>query len=103
MRSTSVLEVYHISVCYLTKHQTCKLNWSENIYKTPKIHLKIETESLLCAAQDHARRTNYIKVRINKTQQNSKCRLYGDRDETFKHMKSECSKLAQNECKNRHD
>ena len=36
-------------------------------------------------------------------QQNSKCRLYGDRDETMKHIISECSKLAQKEFKTRHD
>ena len=56
-------------------------------------------ESLLIAAQDNAIRTNHIKARIDKTQQNSKCRLCGDRDETINHI-SECSKLAQ---KVRHD
>ncbi len=38
-------------------------------------------ESLLIAAQDNAIRTNHIKARIDKTQQNSECRLCGDRDE----------------------
>ena len=36
-------------------------------------------------------------------QQNSKCRLCGDRDETINHIISECSKLAQKENKTRHD
>ena len=36
-----------------------------------KGNLKRETESLLIAAQDNARRTNHIKARIDKTQQNS--------------------------------
>ena len=40
-------------------------------------------------------RTNHIKARIDKTQQNSKCRLCGDGDETIKHIISECSKLPQ--------
>ena len=62
-----------------------------------------ETESLLIAAQDNAIRTNYIKARIDKTQQNSKCRLCGDRDETINPIISECSKLAQKEYKTRHD
>ena len=62
-----------------------------------------ETESLLIAAQDNAIRTNHIKARIDKTQQNSKCRLCGDRDETINHIISECSKLAQREYKARHD
>ena len=47
-------------------------------------------------------RTSHIKSRIDKTQQNSKCRLYGDRDETTNHL-SECSKLAQKVYKTRHD
>ena len=65
--------------------------------------LKRETESLPIAAQDNAIRTNHIKARIDKTQQNSKCRLCGDRDETTNHIISECSKLAQKEYKTRHD
>ena len=43
-----------------------------------KGNLKRDTESLLKAAQNNAIWTNYIKVRIDKTQQNSKCRLYGE-------------------------
>ena len=68
-----------------------------------KGNLMRETESLLIAAQDNAIRTNHIKVRIDKTQQNSKCRLCGDRDETINHIISECKKLAQKEYKARHD
>ena len=65
-----------------------------------KKKLKRKTEFLLIAAQDNAIRTNHIKVRIDTTQQNSKCRLCGDRDETINHIISKCSKLAQ---KARHD
>ena len=68
-----------------------------------KGNLKRETESLLIAAQDNAIRTNHIKARIDKTQQNSKCRLCSDRDETINHIISECSKLAAKEYKARHD
>ena len=68
-----------------------------------KGNFKRETESLLIAAQDNAIRTNHIKAKIDKTQQNSKCRLCGDRDETINHIISECSKLAQWEYKARHD
>ena len=68
-----------------------------------KGNFKRETESLLIAAQNNAIRTNYIKARIDKMQQNSKCRLSGDRDETINHIISECSKLAQKEYKTRHD
>ena len=38
-----------------------------------KGNFKREIESLLIAAQDNAIRTNHIKARIDKTQQNSKC------------------------------
>ena len=68
-----------------------------------KRNLKRETESLLIAAQNDAIRTNHIKVRIDKTQQNGKCRLYGDRDETINHIINECSKLAQKQYKTRHE
>ena len=62
-----------------------------------KGNFKRETESLLMAAQNSAIETNHIKARMEKTQQNSKCRLCGDRDETINHIISECSKLAQKE------
>ena len=39
-----------------------------------KGNFKRQTESLLIAAQNNAIRTNHIKARIDKTQQNSKCR-----------------------------
>ena len=68
-----------------------------------KRNLDRETESLLIAAQNNAIRTNDIKTRIDKTQQNSKCRLCGNRDETTNHIISECRKLAQKEYKSRHD
>ena len=66
-------------------------------------NLKRETESLLIAAQNNAIRTNHIKARIDKTQQNSRCGLCGDRDEMMNPIISECSRLAQKEYKTRHD
>ena len=60
-------------------------------------------ESVQIAAQDNAIRTNHIKARIDKTQQNSKCRLCDDRDETINHIISKYSKLAQREYKTRHN
>ena len=67
-----------------------------------KGNFKRETESLLMVAQNSDIRTNHIKARIDKTQQNSKCSLCGDRDEAINHI-SGCSKLAQKEYKARHD
>ena len=54
-------------------------------------------------AQNNAIRTNYVKLKIDKTQQNSKCRLWGDRVETINNIISECSKLTQKEYKTRHE
>ena len=64
---------------------------------------KKETESLLITAQNNAIRTDHIKAKIDKTQQNSRCRLCGDKRETINPIISECSKLAQKEYKTRHD
>ena len=59
--------------------------------------LKRETKSLIMAAQEQAIRTNLIKAKIDKTQQESKCRVCGQNDESFRHILSECSKMAQKE------
>ena len=77
-------------------------NQQENL-DIAKSKVKREIESLLRAAQNNAVRTNHIKARIDKTQQNSKCRQCVDRDETINHIISECRKLAQKEYKTRRD
>ena len=64
-----------------------------------KGNLKREKESLRIAAQDNAMRTIHINARIDKTQQNSKCRLCSNRDEMINHLINVCSKLAQKEYK----
>ena len=51
----------------------------------------------MIAAQNNAIRTNYIKAKINNVQQNSKCRLCGNKDETINQIVSECCKLTQKE------
>ena len=51
-----------------------------------KGNLKRETSSLLIAAQNNAIRTDHIKARIDKTQQNSKSRLCGNKDEMINHI-----------------
>ena len=50
-----------------------------------------------------AQNNTNVKSKIGKTQQNSRCRLCGDRDEMINHIISECSKFAQKEYKTRHD
>ena len=68
-----------------------------------KGNFKRETESLLMAAQNSTIRTNHIKERIDKTQQNSKCTLCGDIDESINHIISEFSKLARKEYRTTQD
>ena len=65
--------------------------------------LKVGTEALLCAAQEQAIRTNYIKHHIHKTSDNPMCRLCGKKGKSVQHITSGCEKLAQKEYKKRHD
>ena len=65
--------------------------------------LKRETESLLVAAQNQSTKANIVKTKINKSQGDSLCRVCRKVDESIDHIVSGCSKLAQKECKRRHD
>ena len=56
--------------------------------------LKRTTEALIMAAQEQAIRTNNIKTKIDKNQENSKCRICGKAEESVNHVLSKCSKLA---------
>ena len=87
----------------LLKRLTSDIPREKNLTWLRKRNLKRETESLLIAAQNNAIKTNHIKAKIDKTQQNSRCWLCGDRDETINHKISECSKLAQKEYETRYD
>ena len=85
------------------KQQTNEISHEKTWTGLRKGNLKKGKESLLIAAQNNTKRTNYSKARIDKTLQNSKCRLCGNRDETINNIISECSKLVQKECKKRHN
>ena len=58
-------------------------------------NLKTETEYLQIAAQNNATMTNYVKVNIDKTQQNKKCTLRSDRGKTINDKIIKCSKFMQ--------
>ena len=60
-------------------YQDCK---RENMDIAKKEKPQEKTESLLITAQNNAIRTNYIKAKISHTQQNIKCKLHGEKDET---------------------
>ena len=68
-----------------------------------KSDLKIQTEALICASQEQAVRTNWVKHNIDKTAPSPLCRLCGNQMETVNHIVSGCEKLAQREYKRRHD
>ena len=65
--------------------------------------LKKEIEGFIIAAQDQALRINAIKTKIDKTANDSKCRLCKEKEETVDHLVSTCSKIAQTDYKERHN
>ena len=64
---------------------------------------KREIESLIVALQNQSIRTKLVKARIDKSQGDSLCRVCRKVEEIVDHIVSGCSKLAQKECKRRHD
>ena len=72
-------------------------------YWLRKADLKVETEAMLCAAQEQAIRTNYVKHKIDKTTQSPLCTMCDKKKETISHFVSECETLAQKEYKRRHN
>ena len=85
------------------KQLISKISHEKTLTWLRKGKLQRETESLLIVIQNNAIITNHIKAIIDKTQQNRKHRLCGDRNETINHLISECSKLTQKEYKTRHE
>jgi hypothetical protein len=66
-------------------------------------HLRFETESLLCAAQEQALATNHVRTKIWKTHNNSMCRLCKAQNETVQHIVSGCKMLAGTQYIHRHN
>ena len=64
-----------------------------------KGYLKRTTETLITTAQEQAIRTDNIKANIDKTQENSKCRMCEKAEESVSHVLLECGKSAHNEYK----
>ena len=68
-----------------------------------KFQLRFETESLLCAAQEQALATKYVRSKIWKKGNDVKCRLCGEQIETVNHIVSGCKMLAANQYLHRHN
>ena len=66
-------------------------------------HLRFETESLLCAAQEQVIKTRYIQNKIWKTKCSPLCRLCKEQNETISHVISGCKMLAANKYTFRHN
>ena len=65
--------------------------------------MKKETEGLIVAAQDRSLRTNVWRAKIEKANASPMCRMCGAAEETVFHLVSECSVMAQNDYKGRHN
>ena len=65
--------------------------------------MKKETEIFIVADQNQSIRTNLVKAKIEKTQEDSLCRVCRKVDESIYQIVSGCSKLALKEYKRRHD
>jgi hypothetical protein len=66
-------------------------------------HLRCETESLICAAQEQTLATNYVRKQLWKMNCSSKCRLCKVHDETIGHIVSGCTMMAGTKYTARHD
>ena len=85
------------------KRQTSEISHEKTWTRLRKGNVQREIESFPKVAQNNAIRTKYVKAKIDKMLQNSKCSLWGDRDEMTNYIISEYYKLAQKEYKTRHN
>lgn len=65
--------------------------------------LKVETESLIVAAQDQALKTRYQEFMIHKTRSDGRCRICKQHIETVDHIIDSCPILARREYIERHN
>ena len=84
-----------------TREMPEKLHEDRTWQLLSEIDLRIGTETLLCAAQEQAIRTNYVRHHNDKTSESPLCRLCGEKVKV--HLVSGCEKLAQREYKRRQD
>ena len=56
--------------------------------------LKTEIESLIMAAQEQVFRKNLLKATGDKSQEDSKCRMCVEADESINHLVCQCSKMT---------
>ena len=83
----------------LFKRQTSEISLEKTWTALKNKNLKRETESILRVTYNNA---NYVRPKVDKTQQNCRCRLCGENDETINPNISKCRILVQREYKTRH-
>jgi len=87
------------------KQQVLEITSMENAYTWmwKSTGLKMETEAIVTAAQDHALDTKCHKAKILHTSNDPKCRMCKEKYETVAHIVSACSKIAGSLDKTRHN
>ena len=70
------------------RRQTNELSQEKAWTCWQKKTLKREREPLVITTQKDTKQSNYVKRKTDKIQQNNKCMLYIDRDETINHIKT---------------
>ena len=79
--------------------QTKEVRSEQSLVYLQNGDLKRKAESLIVAAQNHSKRTNLVKAKIDKSQKETLWRLCQNADEIIDHVVSSCRKLAQKEYK----
>ena len=85
------------------QNETPEINFSASHEWLEKAHLRFETESLICAAQEQALATNNTKTRVWKKEISPLCRLCKEKPETITHIVAGCKCLAANKYTFRHN
>ena len=89
---------------FRTRAAIPEVNTTESNQWLETAHLRFETESLICAAQEQALATNNIKAKVWKMEKYSPmCRLCKEQPETIAHIVAGCKHLAANKYLFRHD
>ena len=65
--------------------------------------LYVSREDAICAGQEQALRTNYVKYHIDKKAESPLCRLCSEKGKSVNHIVCECKKSWPKENINRHD
>ena len=83
-KSCVIIDVAVPDDCRIHEKEIEKIEKYQNLKRELK-RLKVQTEAMICAAQEQPLRTNYTKNKTGKTSENPLCRMCGERGETLQH------------------